>query len=80
MNSKKENDREYLFGDKKLSKFVGDMNKKMGYLKGGVNLLRHMAVQKFLSVPRTAEEKAEFADTMKHSPATQTKYNMNKKV
>lgn len=80
MMTKKEDDRDYLFGDKKLSKFVGDMNKKMGYLTGGVNLLRHMAVQKFLSVPRTAEEKAEYADMMKHSPATQTKYNMNKKI
>ncbi len=79
MNSKKEDDKEYLFGNKKLSKFVGDMNKKMGFLKGGVNLLRHMAVQKFLSVPRTADEKAEYAEMMKHSPATQTKYNMNKK-
>ena len=80
LNTKKEDDREYLFGDKKLSKFVGDMNKKMGYPKGGINLLRHMAVQKFLSVPRTADEKAEYADMMKHSPQTQTKYNMNKKI
>ena len=79
MMTKKEDDRDYLFGDKKLSKFVGDMNKKMGYPKGGVGLLRHMAVQKFLSVPRTADEKAIYADMMKHSPATQTKYNMNKK-
>lgn len=77
MNSKKEDDREFLFGNKKLSKFVADMNKKMGFPKGGINLLRHMAVQKFLSVPRTADEKAEYAEMMKHSPATQSKYNMN---
>jgi len=80
MMTKKEDDRDYLFGDKKLSKFVADMNKKMGYLTGGVNLLRHMAVQKFLAIPRTSDEKAVYADMMKHSPATQTKYNMNKKI
>jgi len=79
MNSKDDKDRQYLFSDKKMSSYVQKMNTVLG-LKGGTNLMRHMAVNEFEPDSKTAEEKVALAQTMGHSVATQKKYKQKKKV
>jgi len=65
----------YLFGDKKLTKYVSENNARMG-LKGGVNLFRHMKIsQLFKKEGLTTEERVKKADAMGHSPAIQELYN-----
>ena len=67
-------DMQYLFGSAKLSPFIAQINKKIGF-NTGVNLLRHMSVSEVLNDPKvTPEERATLAETMKHSIATQAKY------
>lgn len=77
MNSK--DDKEYLFTDKKMSSYIQKMHTALG-LKGGTNLMRHMAVNEFDPDSKTAEEKVALAQTMGHSVATQKKYKQKKKV
>jgi hypothetical protein len=77
MNSK--DDKEYLFTDKKMSSYVQKMNTALG-LKGGTNLMRHMAVNEFEPDSKSAEEKVALAQTMGHSVQTQKKYKQKKKV
>jgi hypothetical protein len=61
---------EYLFGSAKLSPFIAQMNKKIGFITG-VNLFRHMSVSEVLNDPKvTPEQRATLAETMKHSIAT----------
>ena len=71
--------KEYLFTNKKMSSYVQKMNTALG-LKGGTNLMRHMAVNEFEPDSKTAEEKVALAQTMGHSVATQKKYKQKKKV
>jgi hypothetical protein len=68
----------YLFGDKKLTKYVSENNARMG-IKGGINLYRHMKISQVLSkAGLTTEERILKAASMGHSPATQELYNRKK--
>jgi hypothetical protein len=68
----------YLFGDKKLTKYVSENNARMG-IKGGINLYRHMKATQLLSKEGlTTEEKVLKAAAMGHSPAMQELYNRKK--
>lgn len=78
MNSKAESDRDYLFTDKKMTSYIQKMNAAIG-LHSGTNLFRHMAVNEFLSEPKSAEEKVKKASDMGHSVNTQRKYKQTKK-
>lgn len=61
----------YLFGTEKLSQYVRTENKKIG-VNGGISEFRHMAVTD--NKDATPKAKAELAQKMKHSVATQVKY------
>lgn len=64
----------YLFGDKKLTKYISEMNKKIGVI-GGINTYRHMAVSEFLEDEDiTTEERVKKARLMAHSPLVQLRY------
>ena len=67
---------EFLFGDKPLSSFVSEMNKKIGII-GGISLFRQMSVSDLLKTKPTAQQRQKLADTMKHAPLTQLKYLRN---
>jgi hypothetical protein len=81
-NYMKNNDIEegdYLFGDKKLTKYVSENNKRIG-VDGGINTLRHMSVAELLSMEDlTTEQRVKKAESMMHSVATQELYNREKK-
>jgi hypothetical protein len=65
-----------LFGDKKrLSAFVSNMNKKLGY-KGGISLFRKMKISTLLTDEgiTDVELRQELSDKMAHKPATQLLY------
>jgi len=79
LNTKKDDDKEYLFTDAKLTKYVSAMNKKMGLTGvGAINNFRHMTIEEFYENNPSAESRAELASVMKHSPATQVKYLRNR--
>ena len=61
----------YLFGTAKLSPFVSVENKKIG-INGGISEFRHMTITD--NKDATAKVKAQLAQKMKHSVATQEKY------
>ena len=57
-----------MFGASPLTKFVGDMNRALGYADaGGVNLFRHMRVSTFMKGNPTFEQREALADEMGHS-------------
>ena len=67
-----------MFGASPLTKFVGDMNRALGYADaGGVNLFRHMRVSTFMKGNPTFEEREALAEEMGHSLITQTAYTRN---
>jgi hypothetical protein len=63
----------YLFGDKLLSSFVSNMNRKVG-ITGGISLYRQMSVSDLLKTKPTAQARQKLAETMKHSPIVQLRY------
>jgi len=57
----------FLLGKSPLTRYVSKMSDEIG-LKGiTINTLRHMAITKFLSVPRTLEERQNLAKEFGHS-------------
>ncbi len=68
---------QYVFGNQKLSKFVSNMNKELGFPDGGgVNLFRHMRVSEFMKEGNHSyEEREKLADEMGHSMVMQDMYN-----
>jgi hypothetical protein len=66
---------QYVFGNQKLSKFVSNMNKELGYPDfGGVNNFRHMRVSEFMNGNPSYEEREKLADEMAHSMVMQDAY------
>ena len=58
---------DYLLGKSNLTQYVSNISKEIG-LKGiTINTLRKMTVSKFLSVPRTIEERQQLANEFGHS-------------
>jgi len=68
---------DYLFGNKNLSQFVTNMNKKIGVQGGGINNYRKMAVSDVLHNNPSPEERVELSNSMKHSPLVQVRYLRN---
>ena len=65
---------DYLFGKKKLTKYVSENNKRIG-VSGGINIFRHMSVAELLSKEDlTTEQWVKKAEAMMHSVATQATY------
>jgi len=65
---------DYLFGKKKLTKYVSENNKRIG-VSGGINIFRHMSVAELLSKEDlTTEQRVKKAEAMMHSVATQATY------
>jgi hypothetical protein len=73
ISNKDLNDDDYLFGDKNLSNFVSNINKKIG-IKGGINEYRKMSVTDLIFSKPTAQQRQKLAETMKHSPIVQLRY------
>lgn len=69
---------DYLFGDKPLSRFVSDMNKKIG-LNLSINKLRELHVSPVIDGMSSAD-RVELAKKMNHSPATSEHYRAKKKA
>jgi hypothetical protein len=69
---------DYLFGNgKKLSTFVGTMNRKIGIEKGqqAINYIRHSKkTEIFMNPNLTAEEKLKASKAFAHSPVTSLAY------
>ena len=71
---------DYLFGDQKLTKFVGEMNTQMGLkelgVQGNCNLFRHMVCSSLLEGKKNLDAKTRYdvAKKMFHSPAMSQKY------
>ena len=71
---------DYLFGKSSLSKFMGDVNKKLGYDDlGGVGIFRHMRVSE-VNPNEPFEVRKKLADQMAHSLLTQKTYRRNLNV
>lgn len=66
---------DYLFGNKPLTQFVSNSNKKMGY-KSGINLLRHIKASEVQN--SSPEDKITLAGNMRHAINTQRNYIRNK--
>jgi len=65
---------DYLFGDKKLSKFISENLNKVG-ISGGINTFRHMVISKLLEDEETTtEDRVRKAKLMGHSPLVQLRY------
>jgi hypothetical protein len=65
---------DYLFGDKKLSKFISENLGKAG-ITGGINTFRHMVISKLLEDDKTTtEDRVKKAKLMGHSPLVQMRY------
>jgi hypothetical protein len=65
---------DYLFGDKKLSKFISEKLNKVG-ISGGINTFRHMVISKLLEDEETTtEDRVRKAKMMGHSPLIQLRY------
>jgi hypothetical protein len=65
---------DYLFGDKKLSKFISEKLNKVG-ISGGINTFRHMVISKLLEDEETTtEDRVKKAKLMGHSPLVQLRY------
>lgn len=64
---------EYLFGSKKLSKFISNFNAKMG-LKITINKLRQMKISKNLAGDKSAKQRVKVAKEMNHAPLTSNVY------
>ena len=73
MSKEKLGNNDYLFGNKNLSNFVSNINKKIG-IKGGINEYRKMSVTDLINSKPTAQQRQKLAETMKHAPLTQLKY------
>ena len=73
MSKEKLGNNDYLFGNKNLSNFVSNMNKKIG-IKGGINEYRKMSVTDLINSKPTAQQRQKLAEIMKHAPLTQSKY------
>lgn len=67
---------DYLFGNKHLTEFVGNMNSKIG-VDGSITVYRQMAVTDLINSEPSAEKKVELASAMKHSAIVQMKYLRN---
>jgi hypothetical protein len=71
---------DYLFEKSSLSKFMGDVNKKLGYNDlGGVGIFRHMRVSE-VNPNEPFEVRKKLADQMGHSLLTQKTYRRNLNV
>ena len=68
---------DYLFALSTFSRFVSKMSKDIGLEGITINTLRHMAITKFMSVPRSLEEKQALAKEFGHSMRTQAEYQGN---
>jgi hypothetical protein len=65
---------DYLFGNKPLTQFVSNNNKKMG-ISGGITLFRQMKVSSISGMKNlSSAERVELARKMKHSPMVQLFY------
>jgi hypothetical protein len=65
---------DYLFGNKPLTQFVSNNNKKMG-ISGGITLFRQMKVSSISGMKNlSSAERVELARKMKHSPMVQLSY------
>jgi len=73
MSKEKLGNNDYLFGNKNLSNFVSNINKKIG-IKGGINEYRKMSVTDLINSKPTAQQRQKLAEIMKHAPLTQLKY------
>jgi hypothetical protein len=63
---------EYLFGNKKLTKVISDVNTKLGF-STGINLIRHSIVSTVYANNPTNAEKVKLARLMTHSADTAEK-------
>ena len=63
---------EYLFGNKKLTKLISDVNNKLGF-STGINLIRHSIVSTVYANNPTNAEKVKLARLMLHSTETAEK-------
>jgi len=62
---------DYLLGKSSLTLYVSNMSKEIGLAGNTINTLRKMYITKFLSVPRTLEERQRIANEFGHSLAMQ---------
>jgi hypothetical protein len=71
---------DYLFGNKPLTQFVSNNNKKMG-ISGGITLYRQMKISSINGMKNLSNaERVELARKMKHSPMVQLNYLRNLKT
>jgi hypothetical protein len=65
---------DYLFGDKKLSKFISENLNKVG-ISGGINTFRRMVISEMVDAEETTtEDRVKKAKLMGHSPLIQLRY------